>query len=117
MPSKPTKAKSASKTATVASKPIPLTKHIELTLAQTPAGTTGTVDGEVLECIGRQSGGNTITLHAQLGRLGVNGATLAGCLNEKFGPKFKGNDFPGTMEVVACILLVRKKVAGGPSQP
>src|SRR5690242_4149856 len=104
------KTKTSPKEGALAPKPIGLKKHIELTLAEAPAGTTGTVDGEVLECIGQQSGGNTITLHAQLGKLGVNGLTLAGCLNGKLGPKFKGSDFPGTMEVLACILLVRKKV-------
>lgn len=70
------------------------------------------VDDKVVECIGRQSGGRTITPRAQLGSLGVSGLTLAGCLNSKFGDKFKGGDFPGTMEVAACIRFVRGKVAG-----
>jgi hypothetical protein len=110
MPRRTTKTKTSPKKGTVQPRPIVLKKHIELALAEAPAGTTGTVDGEVLECIGQQSGGNTITLHAQLGALGVSGVTLAGCLNAKFGPKFKGGDFPRTKEVVACILFVRKKV-------
>jgi hypothetical protein len=67
-------------------------------------------DKEVRDCIGQQSGGNIITVHAQLGKLGVSGLILAGCLNGKFGAKFKGNDFPGTMEVGDCIRFVRKKV-------
>ena len=112
MPKKPTQAKPTLRTSKLKSEPIVLTRHIELNLVEAPANTKGTVDAEVLECIGRQSGGSTITLHAQLGKLGVNGVTLAGCLNEKFGPRFKGGDFPGTMEVLACILFVRKKVAG-----
>jgi hypothetical protein len=91
-------------------KPIVLKKYVKLTLVKAPGAVTGTVDAEVLECIGRQSGGKTITLHATLGALGVNGVPLAGCLNQKFGPKFKGSDFPAKMEVVQCILFVRTKV-------
>jgi hypothetical protein len=110
MPAKQPQNKKSAKAGKSPAKKLALKQQVKLKVTKAPAGESGTVDGEVLECIGQQSGGKTITSHATLAGLGVKGIPLAGCLEGKFGPKFKGGDFPGTMEVVQCILLVRSKV-------
>lgn len=64
-------------------------------------------DAVVLSCIRAQSGGATLTPNAQLGSLGVNGFDLAACINSRLGTTYTAENFPPTMTVAQCVLLVR----------
>ncbi|MEZ0275564.1 MAG: hypothetical protein ACAH88_11730 [Roseimicrobium sp.] len=79
----------------------------------TPATTT---DAIVVKCMRTQAGQQTIIKpNMTLGSLGIGGLGLAGCLKQKLGTAFKASDFPGTMKVGQCILLVRSQAKKTPT--